>query len=148
MNFDKFELIVIIQRFFGLFCLRFLTGNCMDFMRQRRIFFKYSYLSIKLQLMLNFYSPCLMNDFNCLNIKNDMFGTQKFQQLIIRLINKAFILIISRFTLKENGLWIEEIIHWNQWKKIEWKLFRCLYWQILFFYLYVFFAISAYILSL
>jgi hypothetical protein len=86
INWDKFELIVKIQRFFGLSYYGFYKSE-----KNIIYIFLFLYQIPTFGLMLNFYSPCLINDFNYINIKNNTFGTQKFQQLIIRLINKALL---------------------------------------------------------
>jgi hypothetical protein len=87
-------------------------------------------------------------------MKNDAFGTQKFQQLIIHLVNRAFVVFTSSLVYSFRGLHFKKGV--NGLRKLteinsnknESKLYRSLYWQILFFYLYVFFAIIAYVTGL
>jgi hypothetical protein len=148
-NSDKFELIVKIQRFFGLSYYGFykLEKNIL-------YIFLFVYQIAIFGIMLNFCSPCLLNDINCLNIKNNAFGTH-FQQIIVHLINRDFVVITSSLVFSFKGLHLKKTV--KDLRKLfteiighknESKLFQSLYWQILFFYLYVLFLIIAYVLCL
>jgi hypothetical protein len=150
INRDKFELIVKIQRYFGLSYYKFDKSEknilcILLFLYQIAIF----------GLMLNYCSPCLLNDFNCLHIKNSASSTLIFQQLMIHLINRAFVVITSSLVYSFKGLHLKKTV--NGLRKLfteingnknDSKLFRSLYWQILFFYLFVLFAIMAYVVNL
>jgi hypothetical protein len=150
INWDKFELIVKIQRFFGLSYYGFYKSE-----KNILYIFLFLYQFAIFDLMLNFCSPCLINDFNCLDIKNDAFGDQKFQQLMIHLTNRAFVVITSSLVYSFKGLHLKKTVNdlrklfteIND-KKNESKLFRSLYWQILFFYIIISFAIMAYVIGL
>jgi hypothetical protein len=105
--------------------------------------------------MSNFCSPCLTNDFNCINIKNDSFAIQKFQQIITHLIIRAFVVITSSLVYSFKGLHIKKTVNGLRklfteisGNKTDSELFRSLYWQILFFYLFIFLAIMGYVLNL
>jgi hypothetical protein len=148
-NSDKFELIVKVQRFFGLSYYGFYKSEknilyVLLFVYQIAIF----------GLMLNLCSPCLLNDINCLNIKNNTFGTH-FTQIIVHLISRDFVVITSSLVFSFKGLHLNKTV--NDLRKLfieinghknESKLFRSLYWRILFFYLYVLSLIIAYVLCL
>jgi hypothetical protein len=150
INWDKFELIVNIQRFFGLSYYGFYKS-------EKNIFYilLFIYQIVIFSLMLNFCSPCLINDFNCLHMKNDSFAIQKFQQITIHLITRAFVVITSSLVYSFKGLQIKKTV--NNLRKLfteingnknDSKLFRSFYWQILFFYLLVFLATMGYVVNL
>jgi len=150
INWDKFELIVKIQRFFGLSYYGFYKSE-----KNILYVFLFIYQMVIFGLMLNFCSPCLINDFNCLHLKNDSFGIQKFQQIIIHLIIKDFIAITSSLVYSFKGLHLKKTV--NGLRKLlteinnnknESKLFRSLYWQILLFYFLVLLGIIGYIINL
>jgi hypothetical protein len=150
INWDKFELIVKIQRYFGLSYYGFDEAE-----KNILYIFLFVYQIAIFGIMLNFCSPCLLNDFNCLHIKNRAFGTLIFQQLIIHLINRAFVVITSSLVFSFKGLHLKKTV--NSLRKLfteingnknESKLFRSLYWQILFFYLFIFLAIISYVINL
>jgi hypothetical protein len=112
-------------------------------------------LALVLVLVYLLCSPCLLNDFNCVHIKNDAFGNQKFQQLIIHLIIRAFVVITSSLVYSFKGLHFKKTV--NGLRKLLFeingnktgsKICRSLYWQILFFCFFVFFAIMGYVIGL
>ncbi len=150
INWDKFELIVKIQRYFGLSYYGFYKSE-----KNILCIFLFIYQIVIFGLMLNFCSPCLINDFNCLQMKNDSFAIQKFQQIIIHLITRAFVVITSSLVYSFKGLHIKKTV--NSLRKLlteingnktDSKLFRSLYWQILFFYLLVLLTIMSYVVNL
>jgi hypothetical protein len=149
INWDKFELIVKIQRYFGLSYYGFYNSE-----KNILCIFLFLYQIAIFGIMLNFCSPCLLNDFNCLHIKNRAFGTLIFQQLIIHLITRAFVVITSSLVYSFKGLHLKKTVSGLRkllteinGNKNDSKLFRSLYWHILFFYLLVLLAIMGYVIN-
>jgi hypothetical protein len=150
INWDKFELIVKIQRFFGLSYYGFYKSE-----KNILYVFLFIYQLLIFGIILNFSSPCLLNDFACIHMKNGVFGTQQFQLIIIHLINRNFVVITSSLVYSFKGLHLKKTV--NGLRKLfteingnknESKLFRSLYWQILFFYLNILVVIILYVLTL
>jgi hypothetical protein len=150
MNWDKFELIVKIQRFFGLSYYGFYKSE-----KNILCVFSFIYQLLIFGIILILCSPCLLNDFNCIHMKNDVFSTQQFKLIIIHLINRNFVVITSSLVYSFKSLHLKKTVNDLRkllteinGNKIESKLFRSLYWQILFFYLYIFIIIIIYVLIL
>jgi hypothetical protein len=104
MNFDKFELIVKIHRFFGLTYYGYYPTE----KKYKFIFFSLNQLII-FAIILSLNSSCLLTDFNCSHTKLTQHWLG-FRQLIIFLIVRNTIAIISSIIYSIKGSVFRQII--------------------------------------
>jgi hypothetical protein len=116
LNFDKFDLIIKIHRFFGIAYYGYYPNEN----KLKLILFGFYSLFIY-AIILSLCSPCLITDFNC-NQTNTSLANTEFRQAIIFLIVRNFIAIISSINYSLRGREFAQII--DDLRKIFYKLYK------------------------
>jgi hypothetical protein len=104
MNFDKFELIVRVHRFFGLKYYGFYESE-----KKWKIIFHALHQIIIYSLILYLCSPCLINGFDCGNRKN-LSNDRSIRQMILFLVIRNLIVFLSMITFSLRGKMFRELI--------------------------------------
>ena len=104
MNFDKFDLIVRVHRFFGLKYYGYYESE-----KKWKIISHALHQIIICSLLLYLCSPCLLNDINCgKTIKS---STDKgFRQIMIFLVARNTIVFLSMISFSLRGKMLRELI--------------------------------------
>jgi hypothetical protein len=137
MNFDKFDLIVRVHRFFGLKYYGFYESE-----KKWKIIFHALHQIIIYSLILYLCSPCLINDMNCVNKKK--LSEKSFRQMILYLVIRNLIVFLSMITFSLRGKMFRELV--EDLRKLFSKLqnrangrqlFKAIYISIVIFYSYI-----------
>ncbi len=104
MNFDIFDSIVSVHRFFGLKYYGFYESE-----KKWKIIFHASHQIFIYSLILYLCSPCLINDINCVkSIK--ILNNKSFRQLMIYLVIKNSLVFLSMITFSLRGKMFRKLI--------------------------------------
>ncbi len=103
VNFDKFDLIIEIYRYFGIAYYGYYPKEN----KLKLILFWFCSLFIY-AIILSLCSPCLITDFNC-NETNTSLANTEFRQATIFLIVRNFIAIISSLRCREFARIIDDL---------------------------------------
>ena len=103
-QFDKFDLIVRIHRFFGLnyyFYNKFINKFILLFLILNQL--------LICGLILNICSPCLLHDFNC--GRKHVMTASDYRQMVIFMISRDLMAIISSIIYSIRGKQFRKIIN-------------------------------------